>query len=67
MKTVRVIWGAICMVLGLSLAALLGLVGSGLNRGTGAPALVSLMPGVAVGLTVFAAGAWMVYSGIRKR
>ena len=67
MRTVRVIWGAVCMLLGLSLAVLLAVVGSGLEQNTGSPALVSLMPSVAVGLTVFAAGAWMFYSGIKKR
>jgi hypothetical protein len=64
MKTVRVIAGAVCIVLGLSLSALLAMVG--LGNGTGAPAAISLMPGVAVGLTVFAAGVWMVYTGLKK-
>jgi hypothetical protein len=66
MKTVRVIAGVVCIVLGLSLSALLAMVGFGLGNGTGAPAAISLMPGVAIGLTVLAAGVWMVYTGLKK-
>ncbi|MBX9400407.1 hypothetical protein K4L06_03725 [Lysobacter sp. BMK333-48F3] len=64
LRPVRLFAGVLCLLLGLTLMLLLGLgvLGPGAGVG-GAPALIALMPSVAIGATVFALGLWLVATG----
>lgn len=72
-RSVRVIAGLVCIALSFALVVLLGLgvfdptrdAAAGAN-GSVTPVLVALMPSVAIGLSVFALGVWLISTG-RKR
>lgn len=67
MKLVRVLAGLLCIAVSFGLVVLLGLgvfdptqgAAAGAN-GSLTPVLVALMPSVAVGLSVFALGVWLL-------
>ncbi|MGH8080437.1 MAG: hypothetical protein ACREP7_07675 [Lysobacter sp.] len=65
MKIARIVAGIACIVLAFGLIVLLSMGGwsSADAPSTGAPALIALMPGVAIGLTVFALGLWLIATG----
>lgn len=66
-RIARIVAGIACIVLSLGLIALLGLGGWGsMDVGIGAPALIGAMPSIAIGLSVFALGLWLIVGG-RKR
>lgn len=67
LRPVRLFAGVLCLLLGLALMLLLGLGVLGPTAGVGgSPALVALMPSVAVGATVFALGVWLLATGRRR-
>ena len=58
-RPARLLAGVLCLLLGLALMLLLG---SGLigPQGMAGPALIAVMPSVAIGLAVFAFGLWLL-------
>jgi len=58
-RSARLFAGVLCLLLGLALIVLLGtgLIGP---QGMAGPALVAVMPSVAIGLAVFAFGLWLL-------
>ncbi|MGN7920208.1 MULTISPECIES: hypothetical protein [Lysobacter] len=73
MRTARLFAGWLCIALGFGLIVLLGLGVLDPTRDAAAhatsatPVLIALMPSVAIGLTVFALGLWLLATGKKKR
>lgn len=70
MKLVRVLAGLLCIALSFGLVVLLGLGvfdpthdAAANANGSLTPVLIALMPSVAIGLSVFALGVWLISSG----
>ena len=67
MKTMRVFAGLLCILASFAVIVLLGF-GTMDPAGPAAttPAMVALLPSVALGLSVFALGLWLVFGGRRR-
>ncbi|WP_394539703.1 hypothetical protein PRJ39_03480 [Lysobacter enzymogenes] len=67
MRAARVFAGLLCMLASIAAVFLLGL--GGLDPAAPAaatPAVVALLPSVALGLSLFALGLWLVFAGRRR-
>lgn len=67
MRAMRVFAGLLCILASLAAVLLMG-VGTLDPAGPGAatPAMVALLPGVALGLSAFALGLWLLFGGRRR-
>ncbi len=67
MRAARVFAGLLCLLASVAVIALLGFgTMDPAAPGASTPALVALLPSVALGLSVFALGLWLLFAG-RKR
>ena len=67
MRAARVFAGLLCILAGVAVIALLGFgTMDPAAPSASTPAMVALLPSVALGLSVFALGLWLLFAG-RKR